>query len=65
LRACLGHGLLRALKHLRSEIYSDHSTLWSHLASSQDDVYPPAATEVHDHLSGLKVCKPCGIAATP
>jgi hypothetical protein len=33
--------------------------------SRQNDVYPAAASEIHDHFTGLEAGKAGGIAATP
>jgi hypothetical protein len=32
---------------------------------SQNDVYPAAATEIHDRITGLKVRETSGVATTP
>jgi hypothetical protein len=49
---------------LRGEIYTNYSTSFPNFVSSENDVYPAAATEIHDHLTGLKVRKASRIAAT-
>jgi len=64
-QACLDHGLLCTLNHLRGEIYSDHPAFWADLVSSQDDVYTAAAAEIHNHVAGLKIGEAGGIATTP
>jgi hypothetical protein len=50
---------------LRGEIYADYSTLFPNFVSSQNDVYPAAAAEIHGHLTGLKVRKASRVATTP
>jgi len=64
LQARLGHSLPGPLDHLRREIYSDNSPLRSNLASSQDDVYPPSATEIHHYIAGFKAREAGGVTAT-
>jgi hypothetical protein len=65
LQSRLSHSLFCSLNHLRGEIYADYFALFPNFVSSQNDVYPAAATEVHDHLTGLKVRKASRIATTP
>ncbi len=65
LQSRLSYSLLCSLNHFRSEIYPTHSTLFPDLVSSQNGVYPAAATEIHDHFTRLKVCEACGITTTP
>ena len=59
------HGLLSPFDHLRGEIQADYTTLFANPVSRQNDVYPGAASEIHDHLPGLKVRKAGRVAAAP
>ena len=59
------HGLLGPFNHLRGEIQADYATLFANFVRRQNDVYPAAATEIHDSFTGLKVGKAGRIAAAP
>jgi hypothetical protein len=61
----LNHSPLCPFDHLKGEIQSDDPALFANLVSRQNNVYPTAATEIHDRLSGLEVGKAGRIAATP
>ena len=59
------HGLLCPFDHLRGEIQADYATLFANFVSRQNDVYPGAASKIHDHLTRLKVGKAGRVAAAP
>ncbi|MBI2357598.1 MAG: hypothetical protein HYV04_01555, partial [Deltaproteobacteria bacterium] len=50
---------------LVGEIYADHPSLGAYLVSSENDIYPAAATEIHNHVTRPKVREAGGVATTP
>ena len=64
LQPCFSHGLLRTFHHLRRTIYSDHPPPRPDSAGSQDHVYPAAASQIDNHITGLKV-RESGRVTTP
>jgi hypothetical protein len=50
---------------LRSKIYTDDSAFFPDFASSQNDIDPATAAEIHDNIPRLKVCKTGWIATSP
>jgi len=65
LQAGLNHSPLCPLNHLNSEIYSNHSTLYTDPAGSQDDIYATATPEIDDDITRLEIRKACRVATTP
>jgi hypothetical protein len=50
---------------LRSKIYTDDSAHFPDFASSQNDIDPATAAEIHDNIPRLKVCKTGWITTSP
>ncbi|MBS1251789.1 MAG: hypothetical protein MAG451_00822 [Anaerolineales bacterium] len=63
LQAGLSHSLPCPFNHWGSEIYPDDSAFFPEFVGGQRDVYSTAATEIHDHFTGLKVREAGGVAA--
>jgi hypothetical protein len=50
---------------LRSKIYTDDSAFFPDFVSSQNDIDPATATEIHDNIPRLKVRKTGWVATSP
>jgi hypothetical protein len=59
------HSFLCTFNHLRRKIYTDDSAFFPDFASSQNNIDPATATEIHDNIPRLKVRKSSGIATSP